>query len=109
MSLRKAIRSAGELLLFLRKYPLDPRSIKQVFAKLKSALDKAEAETVDAVAQRLAPARPRSASLTQDIRKGQDTLDARSRRNSIPEPCTSLWKELAHFSGLHWVYWSKAL
>ena len=61
------------LLLFLRKYPLDPSSIKQVFAKLKSGLGKAEAETVDAVAQCLAPARPRSASLTQDIRKGQDT------------------------------------
>jgi hypothetical protein len=50
MSLRKAIRSAGEPLPLLRKHSLSPNSIK-VFAKLKSTLHETELPIVDAFAQ----------------------------------------------------------
>jgi putative transposase len=48
-ALRAAIRGAGARLLFLPKYSPDLNPIKQLFAKLKHLLRKAQARSVDAV------------------------------------------------------------
>ena len=46
---RRAIRTTGARLIFLPKYSPDLNPIEQAFAKLKSALRKAKARTVDAI------------------------------------------------------------
>jgi putative transposase len=46
---RRAIRATGARLIFLPKYSPDLNPIEQAFAKLKSALRKAKARTVDAI------------------------------------------------------------
>lgn len=57
-SIRTAIRGAGAKLVFLPPYSPDLNPIEQVFAKLKGALRKAQARTIDAVCQQLANALP---------------------------------------------------
>jgi transposase len=57
-AVRTAIRSAGARLLFLPPYSPDLNPIKQAFAKLKAALRKAQARTIDAVCQEVAKALP---------------------------------------------------
>jgi putative transposase len=51
---RKAIRASGARLLFLPKYSPDLNPIEQVFAKLKGALRKAAARSLDAVSNEIA-------------------------------------------------------
>jgi len=51
---RKAIRAVGARLLFLPKYSPDLNPIEQVFAKLKTLLRKAEARSLDFVADAIA-------------------------------------------------------
>jgi len=46
---RRTIRTTGARLIFLPKYSPDLNPIEQAFAKLKSALRKAKARTVDAI------------------------------------------------------------
>ena len=46
---RRAIRATGARLIFLPKYSPDLNPIEQAFAKLKSAMRKAKARTVDAI------------------------------------------------------------
>jgi transposase len=50
-AIRKAIRAAGALLIFLPPYSPDLNPIEQVFAKLKALLRKANARTVEAVCE----------------------------------------------------------
>jgi transposase len=54
----RAIRAAGARLAFLPPYSPDLNPIEQVFAKLKSALRKAQARTIDAVIDQIAHALP---------------------------------------------------
>lgn len=54
----KAIRAAGARLAFLPPYSPDLNPIEQVFAKLKAALRKAQARTIDAVVAEIACALP---------------------------------------------------
>jgi transposase len=48
-AIRKAIRAAGALLLFLPAYSPDLNPIEQVFAKIKTLLRKADARTIEEV------------------------------------------------------------
>jgi transposase len=50
-AIRRAIRAAGALLIFLPPYSPDLNPIEQVFAKLKALLRKANARTVEAVCE----------------------------------------------------------
>jgi transposase len=54
----RAIRAAGARLVFLPPYSPDLNPIEQVFAKLKGALRKAQARTIDAVMAQIARALP---------------------------------------------------
>ena len=54
----RAIRAAGARLVFLPPYSPDLNPIEQVFAKLKGALRKAQARTIDAVMEQIARALP---------------------------------------------------
>ena len=49
-----AIVAAGATLVFLPPYSPDFNPIEQIFAKLKAALRKAQARTIDAVVQEIA-------------------------------------------------------
>ena len=53
-AVRRVIRAAGARLLFLPKYSPDLNPIEQVFAKLKDALRKAAARSLDAVSDEIA-------------------------------------------------------
>jgi transposase len=53
-AVRRAIRAAGAKLFLLPKYSPDLNPIEQAFAKLKSALRKAKARTVDAICDAIA-------------------------------------------------------
>src|SRR5262245_4169994 len=57
-AVRKAIRGAGAKLFFLPPYSPDLNPIEKVFAKLKGALRKAQARTVDGVVAETARALP---------------------------------------------------
>jgi transposase len=54
----RAIGNVGARLLFLPPYSPDLNPIEQAFAKLKAALRKAQARTIDAVVQEVARALP---------------------------------------------------
>jgi transposase len=54
----RAIRAAGARLVFLPPYSPDLNPIEQVFAKLKGALRKAQARSIDAVVEQIARALP---------------------------------------------------
>ena len=53
-AVRQAVRNVGARLVFLPKYSPDLNPIEQVFAKLKTALRKAEARTFDRISDALA-------------------------------------------------------
>ena len=57
-AVRSAIRTAGAKLAFLPPYSPDLNPIEQVFAKLKAALRKAQARTVDGVLEETARVLP---------------------------------------------------
>jgi transposase len=57
-AVRKAIRGAGAKLFFLPPYSPDLNPIEQAFAKLKAALRKAQARTIDGVMEATAHALP---------------------------------------------------
>jgi transposase len=59
----KVIGSAGARLLFLPPYSPDLNPIEQAFAKLKAALRKAQARTIDAVVQEVARTLPSFSSV----------------------------------------------
>jgi transposase len=54
----RAIRAAGARLVFLPPYSPDLNPIEQLFAKLKGALRKAQARSIDAVVHEIARALP---------------------------------------------------
>jgi len=53
-AVRRAVRKVGARLVFLPKYSPDLNPIEQAFAKLKSALRKAKARTVDSICDAIA-------------------------------------------------------
>jgi transposase len=57
-AVRAAISSVGARLIFLPPYSPDLNPIEQVFAKLKAALRKAQARTIEAVVEEIACALP---------------------------------------------------
>ena len=57
-AVRSAVHAVGARLVFLPPYSPDLNPIEQVFAKLKAALRKAQARTIDAVVQEIARALP---------------------------------------------------
>lgn len=57
-AVRAAISSVGARLIFLPPYSPDLNPIEQVFAKLKAALRKAQARTIEAVVQEIARTLP---------------------------------------------------
>src|SRR5262245_24725614 len=57
-AVRAAIASVGAKLIFLPPYSPDLNPIEQVFAKLKAALRKAQARTIEAVVQEIARTLP---------------------------------------------------
>jgi transposase len=57
-AVRRAVHAVGARLVFLPPYSPDLNPIEQVFAKLKAALRKAQARTIDAVVQEIARALP---------------------------------------------------
>jgi transposase len=59
----RAIRAAGARLVFLPPYSPDLNPIEQVFAKLKGALRKAQARSIDTVVEQIARALPSFSSV----------------------------------------------
>jgi transposase len=57
-AVRRALRAVGAKLIFLPPYSPDLNPIEKVFAKLKGALRKAQARTIDGVVEETARALP---------------------------------------------------